>query len=115
MSELHGLQTRITEFEEAGARVIAVSPDTVEENRGVAQRFDLSYPILSDVDLVLTDALGLRHEGASMNADRPDVPRPATFIIEDGRIVWRDLTDNWRIRIRAGDLLEAFREVTDAS
>lgn len=114
MSELHGLQTRITEFEKAGATVMAVSPDSVEENRGVAERFDLSFPILSDRDLVLTDALGLRHEGASMNRDRPDVPRPATFIIRDGRIVWRDLTDNWRIRIQAEDLLAAFREVTGA-
>ena len=43
---------------------------------------------------------------------RSDVPRPATFIIRDGRIVWRDLTENWRIRIQADDLLDAFREVT---
>ena len=112
MSELHGLQTKITEFEAAGARVIAVSPDTVEENRGVVRRFDLSFPILSDENLELTDALGLRHEGASPNRDKPDVPRPATFIIENGVIVWRDLTDNWRIRIKAEDLLTAFREQT---
>ena len=112
MSELHGLQTKITEFEEAGARVIAVSPDSVEENRGVAERFDISYPILSDPDLALTDALGLRHADAKPGGG--DVPRPATFIIQEGRIVWRDLTDNWRIRIQAADLLEAFREVTGA-
>jgi peroxiredoxin Q/BCP len=112
MSELHGLQTKITEFQEAGATVIAVSPDPVEKNRDVARRFDITYPILSDSDLALTDALGLRHEGAGLESYAPDVPRPATFIIQDGRIVWRDLTDNWRIRIKAEDLLEAFREVT---
>jgi len=112
MSELHGLQTQITEFEEAGARVIAVSPDPVEKNRTVAQRFDISYPILSDAELELTDALGLRHEGAGMEDYAPDVPRPATFIIQDGRIVWRDLTDNWRVRIKADDLLAALRDVT---
>lgn len=109
MSELHGLQTRITDFEKAGARVIAVSPDTPEQSRKVARRFDISYPILSDPDLVLTDALGLRHEGGA--PDGGDVPRPATFIVRDGRIVWRELTDNWRIRIQAGDLLAAYREL----
>ena len=112
MSELHGLQTRITEFEEAGARVIAVSPDTVEENRGVAESHDLSFPILSDADLQLTKSLGVLHEGAAM--DGSDIPRPATFIFEDGVIVWHDLTDNWRIRIQADELLEALREVTGA-
>jgi peroxiredoxin len=112
MSELHGLQTRITDFEKEGTRVIAVSPDSVEENRGVAERFDLSFPILSDADLQLTKSLGVLHEGAGM--DGSDIPRPATFIFQDGVIVWRDLTDNWRIRIQADELLEALREVTGA-
>ncbi len=113
MSELHGLQTRITEFEKEGTRVIAVSPDSVELNRGVVDRFGLSFDVLSDPELALTDALGLRHEGAGI--DGGDVPRPATFIVQDGRIVWRDLTDNWRVRIQADELLAALREVTGPS
>jgi peroxiredoxin Q/BCP len=108
MSELHGLQTRITDFERAGARVIAVSPDSVEENKGVRDRFDLAFPILSDPELELTKALGLVHEGAFQGRD---VPRPATFIVRDGVIVWRDLTDNWRVRIQAGELLDALHRV----
>jgi peroxiredoxin Q/BCP len=112
MSELHGLQTRITDFEKAGARVIAVSPDSVEENKGVRDRFDLAFPILSDRDLELTKALGLVHEDAFQGRD---VPRPATFIIRDGVIVWRDLTDNWRVRIEAGELLEALQRVLATS
>jgi len=112
MSELHGLQTRITEFEKAGTRVIAVCPDSVELNRGVAERFDLSFPILSDPDLELTSSLGLVHEGGSI--DGGNVPRPATLIIRDGVIVWKDLTDNWRVRIRAGELLEALHNVLGA-
>ncbi len=112
MSELHGLQTRITDFEKTGTRVIAVSPDSVAENKGVADRFDLTFPILSDADLELTKALGLLHEGASM--DGGDIPRPATLIIRNGAIIWKDLTDNWRIRIRAGDLLAALHRILGA-
>jgi peroxiredoxin len=111
MSELHGLQTRITEFEKTGTRVIAVSPDTVEENRGVAEKFDLSFPILSDSDLALTKALGLVHE---KGFNGKDIPRPGTFIIQNGAIVWRDLTDNWRVRIKAGELLEALHKILGA-
>lgn len=108
MSELHGLQTRITDFEQTGTRVIAVSPDSVEENRGVAERFDLSFPILSDKNLELTKSLGLVHEAGFQGRD---IPRPATFIIRGGAIVWRDVTDNWRIRIQAGELLEALHQI----
>ena len=112
MSELHGLQTQITEFEKTGTRVIAVSPDSVDLNKGVAERFGLTFPILSDPELELTASLGLVHEGASMEGG--DIPRPATFIIRDGKIVWRDLTDNWRVRIRAEELLEALHQVLGA-
>ncbi len=109
MSELHGLQSRLADFEAQDTRIIAVSPDSVAENAGVVRKLGLEYTILSDSDLALTTALGLVHEGGAM--DGGDIPRPATFIIEDGHILWRDLTDNWRVRLRAGDLLDALSEV----
>ena len=109
MSELHGLQAEIDGFEAAGYQVVAVSPDSVEENQKVVRRLGLEYPILSDADLAATRALGLVHEGASM--ERRDIPRPATFLVEDGVIRWRDLTENWRVRIRADDLLVEARRV----
>ncbi len=83
---------------------MAVSPDSMAENDKVVQRLSLDFPILSDSDLEVTRALGLLHEGGGIEGD--DVPRPATFLIQDGFIAWRDLTDNWRVRIRADDLLE---------
>ncbi len=104
MSELQGLQSRISEFRDAGFKVIAISPDSIEENSKVARRLKLDYPILSDSDLSLTKALGLLHEKGGMGGH--DVPRPATFLVEGGVIQWRDLTDNWRVRIQAKELLD---------
>lgn len=109
MSELHGLQSRINEFEDAGYQVVAVSPDSVAENQKVARRLGLDYPILSDEGLEATRALGLVHTGGGM--DGSDVPRPATFLVSDGVIRWRDLTENWRVRIRVDDLLAEARSV----
>ena len=108
MSELQGLQSRIKNFRASGFQVIAISPDTVEENSRVARKMKLDFPILSDGDLTVTKALGLLHEKGGMGGH--DVPRPATFLIENGVITWRDLTDNWRVRIQADELLEVVQK-----
>jgi len=39
------------------------------------------------------------------------IARPAVFLVEpDGTISWRRLTDNWRVRVRPEDVLEALRD-----
>jgi len=110
MSALDGLQGEIESFRAAGAQIIAVSPDSTEKNEQVRQNLGLEFPILSDSDLVLTKALGIVHEGGGMEGE--DIPRPAIFIVRDGTVRWRSLTDNWRVRIRPGPLLAAFEQVS---
>jgi peroxiredoxin len=109
MAELQGLQSRIDDFENAGARVVAISPDSVEQNRQVIEWLELDFPILSDAGLAATDAFGVRHDDASPEGG--DIPRPATFILEGGAVRWRDLTESWRIRPRPDDLLTALRDL----
>jgi peroxiredoxin len=109
MSELQGLQSRIAEFQEAGAQVVAISPDSVEQNQQVTEWLGLEFPILSDRELSATDAFGLRHSSASPEGG--DIPRPATYILEGEVVRWRDLTESWRIRPRPDDLLAALREL----
>jgi len=106
MSELQGLQLSLGEFEKRGIEVVAVSPDPVARNRRTVGRHGLTFTVLSDPDLALTRALGLVHEGAG--PDGADIPRPASFLVRDGEIRWRDLTDNWRIRPRPEQLLAAW-------
>ena len=108
MSALHGLQASISEFEAAGTRIIAISPDSVADNKLVARRQGLEYPVLSDADLEVTKALGLLHVGASPSGG--DIPRPAVFIIDKGVIQWRSLTDNWRVRVQPEPLLEQVKK-----
>lgn len=111
MSALDGLNDRIDDFDAAGARILAVSPDSPAENRKVVQDLGLRFPILSDAQLALTRELGLVHEGGGVPPDFADIPRPAVFILKDGTIRWRALTENWRIRVRPDPLLEELRRV----
>ncbi len=110
MSALDGLQAEIESFRAAGTQIIAVSPDSQAENRQVAQKLGLEFPILSDPDLVLTRAMGLVHEKGGMEGE--DIPRPAIFIVQDGTVRWRSVTDNWRVRIRPEPLLAAVKQVS---
>jgi peroxiredoxin Q/BCP len=87
--------------------VLAVSTDTMEDNEKLARRKDIDFPLLADPELKAIDAYGLRHPGGGPYGD---VARPATFIIDaEGRIVWRELTDNWRVRVRPEPVLEQLR------
>jgi len=108
MTELRGLQLSLPEIRARGIDVVAVSPDSVERNRGVVRRFDLGYRILSDAELAATGALGLEHAGGG--PDGATIPRPATFFVRDGTILWRELTDNYRVRPKPDEVLAALGE-----
>ena len=65
----------------------------------------MSFPILSDADRVMIEAWGVTHPGGGMGED---IARPATFLVgPDGDILWRSLTENWRVRVRPEYLFEA--------
>ncbi len=99
------MQSRIEDIRAAGAEVLAVSVDPSDVTRDKLGSAGIEYPLLADPDLATIDAYGVRHPGAAM--DGGDIARPATFLIDgDGRVVWRELTDNWRVRLRPDRLLE---------
>lgn len=98
------MQSRIDEIRELGGEVLAISIDPVETNRSLVERLGLDYRVLSDPDLRVIDAFGVRHEVGVMGIDA--IARPAVFILDrDGKVVWRDLTENWRVRVRPERIL----------
>ena len=98
------MQSRIDDFHGLDAEILAIVTDSVEENRDIVESYSLDYPILSDPDLVAIDAFGVRHPGGWIEGD---IARPATFIVDrSGYVAWRNLTENWRVRPRPGELLE---------
>jgi len=105
------LQSRLQEIRDHGGKVLAVCADSVTKNHKVVEQQKLDFPILSDADLVATDAYGLRHEGGNPIEGR-DVSRPAVFILDgEGVIQWRHLTDNWRVRVRPETIVEQLVEM----
>ena len=88
--------------------MLAISVDTNEESALLAKRLGLEFPILSDVQEEAIRTWGLVHENGKPGGGA--ISRPAIFLVEaDGIISWRQLTDDYRVRARAGDLLEVLR------
>lgn len=104
------MQSRIDEIRELDGEVLAISVDPPETNREAIADYGFDFPVLSDGDLAAVDAFGLRHaEGA---IDGGDIARPANFLLDrQGRIVWREIPDNWRVRPHPDAIIERFRAI----
>ncbi len=104
------MQSHIEEIREAGGEVLAVSVEPAAKTHEALKSAGIVYPLLADPDLEIIDAYGLRHFDGGMGGG--DISRPATFVIDrEGRIAWRDLTDNWRVRVRPRRVLEQLARI----
>ena len=104
------MQSRIDEIRAQGAELFAISVDSPEENLRVVKKSKLSYSILSDPQGKVIDTFGVRHKGAGMEGG--DIARPAAFILdEQGKIVWRKIATDVRIRVRPGQIIEELQRL----
>lgn len=81
-----GVRDRSDEYEQAGARVIGVSPDSVEDVEKFADKFDLDFTLLADADHAVAEAYGTWVEKSMYGKKYWGVQR-ATFLIDaEGKI-----------------------------
>ena len=93
------------EFEARGAKVAGVVVDPVETNAELGRTAALAFPILSDPELHMIDAYGLRHVAAH---DGKDIALSASVLIDgDGVVRWKSVTRNVRVRPDPSESLEA--------
>jgi len=108
--ELTGLQTINRAVSELGGEIIAISPDSAVESEELRQRLSLAFSILSDPDLAVTDAFGLRHLGGR-SATGEDKPYPTTFVLDaDGVVKMKIENETYRDRPSPKEVLAALRE-----
>jgi peroxiredoxin len=96
----------MNELRKRGAAVVGIVVDPVETNAQLARDAELGYPILSDPELRIIDAYGLRHRGAG--PEGRDIARTASVLVDpQGVVRWSFVTTNIRVRPLPNDVLAA--------
>jgi peroxiredoxin len=80
--ETCGFRDAHLQFQDLGARVIALSTQSTEYQQELAERLGLPFPVLSDESLELTNALRL----PTFETSGLTLIKRITLVIDDGRI-----------------------------
>ena len=124
--ELKALQGVNAEIQALGASLVAISPQLPDESLTTAEKNELEFEVLSDVDSEVADKYGLtfslaedlrpiyKNWGADVATvnDDPDckLPLPATYVIDqDGKIVHSFTDEDYTERLEPDEILESLR------
>ncbi len=101
------------QFNALGLKITLISPQSHQKSKNHAKRVGMNYDFLVDVNNAAAKALGILHtdgvpKGFEVLGYETDVPKPTTFVLdEDGKVVFADLTTNYRLRTKPEDIIRA--------
>lgn len=103
---MRSIEKSLDKFKEVGIRPVAISVDSPEESRKLAQESGYTFTFLSDANAEVIRRYDLVHAGAGENGK--DISRPAEFLVDSlGTVRWVNLTENYMVRARPEEILEA--------
>jgi peroxiredoxin Q/BCP len=100
------------EFKKLGARVVGISPDSVDDHCKFRDKYQLALTLAADPDHEAIDAYDVWGPKSTFGRDYVGLIRTTFLIGPDGRIagIWRVN----RIKAHAADVLEATRSLVTA-
>ncbi|OJJ15351.1 alkyl hydroperoxide reductase [marine bacterium AO1-C] len=124
--ELRALQQLLPEFEQAGAQLVAISPQTPDNSLNTQEKNELAFEVLSDVGnqitrkfgLVFTMPIDLQNlysdfglDVAKHNGDSTfELPMPATYVVDkNGVIQYAFVPADYTKRAEPSDVLAAVK------
>jgi peroxiredoxin len=126
--QLRTFQANLAQLAEHRAQLVAISPQTPDHSRSMAEKNDLEFVVLSDVGAQVIDRYGLRYEVddetrglfGSVGNDLDEhngaghwvLPAAATFVIDRGGIVrYMNVRGDWRERAEPADVLTVLSQL----
>ena len=104
---MRSFEQHLPEFDSQRIRVIAISVDSPADSEKLRQSQGYTFPILSDAKDEVIRRWDLVHPHGGV--DGADIARPAEFLIDsNGKVLWVNLTEDFRVRARPQQVLAAF-------
>jgi peroxiredoxin len=121
--QLRGLEAALPRLRELGTSLVAISPQAADHSLTLAEKNELTYPVLSDLDQDVIRAYRVQftlagdledlqvnvfqNDPATQNADHTrSLPVPATFVIDrDGIVAAAFVSADWRYRPEPADII----------
>ena len=117
MAQIKELVNQYKELEKRGVQMVLISPQPHKFTRDLAKKFDVNFNFMVDADNKAAIKLGIFHKnglpaGMQMLGYDSDSVMPTVVITDkDGKILFADLTDNYRVRPEP----ETFLKVLDGT
>ena len=108
-SEFRSFQHHLSEFEQRGIKIAAISVDPVEASQRHAKKMGYTFSFLSDPNAEVIRQYDVLHPKAGPKGQ--DIARPAEFLVDpSGNVRWRNLTEDAAVRARPQQVLKTFDE-----
>jgi peroxiredoxin len=115
-----------------GATLVAISPQVPEKLVAVKDRFNLDFPVATDVDNWLARSFGIvfasseasqaharakgNDLGETLGTGKWELPMPTVVVIDQDRVVrFADVHPDWLIRTEAPVVIDAVRQLVPVS
>jgi peroxiredoxin len=120
--QLRHLERALPDFQKFGATLVAVSPQSPDHALSLTEKYELAYPVLSDVDQAVASAYRVKftlagdledlqvnvfgNDPRNQNADASrSLPVPSTFVIDRQGVVRAAFVNpDWRVRVDPDDV-----------
>lgn len=84
--EACGFESSLPEFSKTGATILGISADDAASHRRFAEKYSLTFPLLSDPDFSVSKAYGVYKEKSMYGKTYWGIERTTFLIDESGRI-----------------------------
>ena len=81
------LQSNIQQFEDAGLNIVLVTYDSPELQQKFIDKFNISFPVLSDQDAATVKALEILNEEYAPGDNAYGIPHPGIFVLDADMLV----------------------------
>ncbi len=109
-AQLKDIQANLAKLEATGTQLVAISYDSPEVLTRAAEKFGLTFPLLSDVGSKTIDAYGIRNQEATGRG--MGIPHPVVFILDQQGVIRAKLMeDNYRTRPQIDAIVGAINGV----